>query len=236
MKKVFLWLFGFTFLLVTSCAHPTLTDFQTSTPPPTTSETTIKLPEPGQKGDMSVEEALLQRRSIREYIEAPLTISEVSQLLWSAQGITAEWGARTAPSAGALYPLEVYLVAGNVDGLTSGIYKYQPQGHELVIVIDGDLRAELSQAALSQLSVKEGAIDIVIAGVYEKTTKKYDDRGIRYVHMEAGHAAQNIYLQATALNLGTVTVGAFDDEQVKQVMGMPENESPLYIMPVGKKP
>jgi len=236
MKKNCLWVFCLALLLVLSCARPTLTDSQTTTPPlpTTTPETSIKLPEPNYKSETSLEEALLQRRSVREYTDTPLTISEVSQLLWSAQGITAEWGGRTAPSAGALYPLEVYLVAGNVGNLTSGVYKYQPEGHELTKIKDGDIRAELSQAALNQHSVEDGAINIVIAAVYERTTKKYGDRGVRYVHMEAGHAAQNIYLQATALNLGTVTVGAFDDEQVKQIIGMPVTEVPLYIIPVGK--
>ncbi len=178
---------------------------------------------------------MLGRRSVREYVSLPLSLEDISQLLWAAQGITSDWGGRTAPSAGALYPLEVYLVVGDVDGLESGVYKYQPQEHALIRVGDSDVRSELASAALEQSFIAQGAVDIVIAAVYERTTRKYGDRGVRYVHMEAGHAAQNIYLEAVALDLGTVTVGAFSDERVKDVLGMPESEVPLYIMPVGRK-
>jgi len=193
------------------------------------------LPEPRLKSEVSLEEALLKRRSIREYANLPLTLEDVSQLLWAAQGITAEWGGRTAPSAGALYPLEVYLAVGNVENLAAGVYKYKPERHELVKVRDDDVRGELAEAALGQNFVMEAAIDIVIAAVYERTTKKYGDRGVRYTHMEAGHAAQNIYLQATALDLGMVTIGAFYDDRVKDILGMLKNETPLYVIPVGKQ-
>ena len=204
------------------------------TPVPASSPT-LKLPEPRLQSKVSLEETLFKRRSVREYANLPLALEDISQLLWAAQGITAEWGGRTAPSAGGLYPLEVYLAVGSVENLGLGVYRYRPEGHELVKVRDGDVREELAKAALDQTWVKEGAIDIVIAAVYERTTKKYGDRGVRYVDMEAGHAAQNVYLQATALNLGMVTVGAFYDEQVKSVLGMLENEVPLYVIPVGKK-
>jgi len=193
------------------------------------------LPEPRLKSEVSLEETLFKRRSVREYAKLPLTLEDVSQLLWATQGITTEWGGRTAPSAGALYPLEVYLVVGNVENLAPGVYKYKPERHELVKVGDDDVRGELAKAALGQTWVKEGAIDIVIAAVYERTTRKYGDRGVRYVQMEAGHAAQNIYLQAAALNLGMVTVGAFYDDRVKEILGMPRNEVPLYVIPVGRK-
>jgi SagB-type dehydrogenase family enzyme len=193
------------------------------------------LPEPRLKSEVSLEEALLKRRSIREYANLPLTLEDVSQLLWAAQGITAEWGGRTAPSAGALYPLEVYLAVGNVENLAAGVYKYKPERHELVKVRDDDVRGELAEAALGQNFVMEAAIDIVIAAVYERTTKKYGDMGVRYTHMEAGHAAQNIYLQATALDLGMVTIGAFYDDRVKDILGMLKNETPLYVIPVGKQ-
>jgi len=196
---------------------------------------TLRLPEPRLKSGVSLEEALFKRRSVREYANLPLSLEEVSQLLWSAQGITAAWGGRTAPSAGGLYPLEVYLVAGDVKNLAPALYRYKPVGHELLKVKDGDVRQELARAALGQPWVKEAAINIVIAAVYERTTRKYGDRGIRYVHMEAGHAAQNIYLQATTHDLGVVTVGAFNDEQVKEILGMPANEVPLYVIPVGRK-
>jgi len=217
-----------------ACASPAPTLPPTPTPTPA-AVTTVQLPEPRLKSEVSLEEALLKRRSIRKYANLPLTLEDVSQLLWAAQGITTEWGGRTAPSAGALYPLEVYLTVGNVENLAAGVYKYKPERHELVKVRDGDVRGELAEAALGQNWVKEGAIDIVIAAVYERTTKKYGDRGVRYTHMEAGHAAQNIYLQAAALDLGMVTIGAFYDEQVKNIMGMPKNETPLYVIPVGKQ-
>ncbi|MGQ9706320.1 MAG: SagB/ThcOx family dehydrogenase [bacterium] len=195
----------------------------------------VKLPQPVLKGEMTVEEVLYRRRSVRQYSDEPLLLTTVSQLLWSAQGITdKKEGLRTAPSAGALYPLEVYLVAGNVIDLDCGVYKYSSDGHELILFLDSDMRDELYKSALFQLPVREAPIVIVITGVYERTTEKYGERGIRYVHMEAGHCAENIYLQATALNLGTVVIGAFNDEKVKKVLNLPEDEQPLYIMPVGK--
>jgi SagB-type dehydrogenase family enzyme len=195
----------------------------------------IKLPEPKYNSNASVEEALLQRRSVRKYKDEPLTLSEVSQLLWAAQGITEpKKGFRTAPSAGALYPLEVYVVIGEVADVAEGVYKYEPYEHELTKVRDGDVREELGVAALRQRWVGDGAIVIVFSAVYERTTQKYDDRGIRYVHIEAGHAAQNVCLQAASLNLGTVTVGAFKDEKVRKILNIPAQEQPLYLMPVGK--
>ncbi len=195
----------------------------------------IELPQPKLTGEMSLEEALLKRRSVREYNQIPLNLFKASQLLWAAQGETDKSGKRTAPSAGALYPLEVYLVAGNVEQLQAGIYHYIPGKHLLTVVKSGDVRAELKAAALNQSCVGEGAIVIVIAAVYARTEVKYGERAERYVHMEAGHAAQNICLEAAALSLGAVTVGAFDDERVSQIMGMPESEVPLYIIPVGNK-
>ncbi|MEN4007519.1 MAG: SagB/ThcOx family dehydrogenase [Methanobacteriaceae archaeon] len=198
-------------------------------------EKIIELPEPIHESNTSIEEALLRRRSIREYKDVPLTLAEVSQLLWAAQGITAPaWGGRTAPSAGATYPLETYVVIGNVEGIAEGVYRYIPHEHELVKVRGGDIRDELAVAALGQAWVREGAISIVFSAVYERTTERYGDRGIRYVHMEVGHAGQNVHLQAVSLNLGTVVVGAFHDEDVKRILNMPDNERPLYIMPVGR--
>ncbi len=204
-------------------------------PSPTPSDNIVELPEPRHDSDVSIEEVLLSRRSVREYTGEPLTLQDVSQLLWAAQGITDPRGYRTAPSAGGTYPLEVYMVVGDVEGLAEGVYKYNPSEHEIIKILDGDKREELYVAVLEQTWVKEAAIDMVIAAVYERTTERYGERGVKYVHMEAGHAAQNLYLQATALNLGTVTVGAFHDEQVKELLNMPENVQPLYVMPVGKK-
>lgn len=197
-------------------------------------EDMVKLPEPKYSSKISIEGALLERRSMRDYKKGPLMLSEVSQLLWAAQGITDPKGFRTAPSAGALYPLEVYIVVGNVSDLPAGVYKYKPRGHELVRISKGDKRSELSAAALGQPWVKGGAAVIVFSAVYERTTQKYGERGIRYVHIEAGHAAQNVYLQAVSLHLGTVVIGAFDDKVVKSIMNMTPKEEPLVIMPVGK--
>jgi len=195
----------------------------------------IQLPEPIVKGEMSLEEALLHRRSVREYSDAPLSLENVSQLLWAAQGVTNNTGGRTAPSAGGLYPLEVYLVAERVEGLNQGIYRYIPDTHRLETVKGGKFNEELCKRSLNQSWVKDGAINIVISGVYERTTKKYGERGVRYVHLEAGHAAQNICLQATALHLGAVTVGAFDDEGVRDLLEMGKGETPLYVIPIGRR-
>lgn len=197
---------------------------------------TIQLPSPEHESDTSVEEALLSRRSVREYRDQPLGLAELTQLLWAAQGITDQnRGFRTAPSAGGLYPLELYVVIGDVEGVAPGIYKYRPPAHDLVRVGQGDVREQLSDVAVEQRWVEEGAAVIVFAAVYERTTEKYGDRGIRYVHMEVGHAAQNVYLQAVSLDLGTVFVGAFFDEDLKQLLHMEETETPLGIMPIGKK-
>jgi SagB-type dehydrogenase family enzyme len=195
----------------------------------------VNLPSPNLKGETSLEEVLYERRSVREFSGDPLALAEVSQLLWSAQGITAGWGGRTAPSAGATYPLELYLVAGLVDGLPSGVYRYSPENHSLVRTREGDVRAALRTAALDQDWVKEAPASVIIAAAYERTTGKYGDRGVTYVHMEAGHAAQNLCLQAGSVDLGAVTVGAFDDEQVSDVVGLLTGESPLYVIPVGRK-
>jgi len=195
-------------------------------------KTIVKLPEPRYDSNTSIEEALLRRRSIREYSSEPLSLAEVSQLLWAAQGITSKWGGRTSPSAGATYPLELYVVVGEVKDLEKGVYKYDPKKHELRKVLDKDVREELGEAAFGQQWVKNAAIVIVFSAVYERTTKIYGERGIRYVHMEVGHAAQNVYLQAVSLELGTVVVGAFDDEKVKEILKI--KEDPLYLMPVGK--
>ena len=195
---------------------------------------TIRLPEPVQDSDTSIEEALSKRRSIRSYKDKPLTLAEISQLLWAAQGITSQGGLRTAPSAGALYPLKIYIVAGNVTDLPDGVYNYRPYKHELVRIVEGDKRNELCNAALGQTSGRNASAVMVFSAVYERTTMKYGDRGIKYVHIETGHAAQNVFLQAVPLNLGAVVIGAFDDEAVKEVLNMSESEQPLYIMPVGR--
>ncbi len=199
------------------------------------SKDVINLPEPSYSGGLSVEEALHKRRSIRDYTGRPITLAEVSQLLWAAQGITGSKGERTAPSAGATYPLETYLVAGNVDSLTEGVYKYQPHRHALVRFNSRDIRSALAGASFGQGFIGDGAVSIVFAAVYERTTRFYGQKGVRYVHMDVAHAAQNVHLQAESLNLGTVVIGAFDEDRVKRLLNLPDNEFPLYIMPIGRK-
>ncbi len=197
-------------------------------------QTVIKLPQPDHESGVSLEAAVKARKSSRSYQAAALTLAEVSQLLWAAQGVTRKNGMRTAPSAGALYPLEVYLEVDRVEQLAAGVYKYRPQSHELVQISDQEKRRALTAAGLGQGCIARGAVNIILAAVYERTAVKYGDRAVRYVHMEAGHAAQNIYLQAVVLGLGTVAGGAFDDHEVKKVLLFQRDEYPLYIMPVGR--
>lgn len=203
----------------------------------------VKLPEPRLSSAISVEEALLNRRSVREFDDEALTISQVSQLLWAAYGITEDrsspaflrGGFRTAPSAGGLYPLEIYLIAGKVTGLAAGIYKYRSENHTLEMISDGDVRKELAKAAVDQEFILTAPATLFFSADFSRTTQKYGNRGReRYVCMDLGHAAQNVYLQAYALNLGTCAVGAFTDEMVSMVMELTDNEEPLYLMPVGK--
>jgi SagB-type dehydrogenase family enzyme len=185
---------------------------------------------------MSVEEAIFRRRSKREYLDKPLDGLHLSQLLWASQGITEQrWGLRAAPSAGGTYPLEIYAVVGEgcVGGLGAGIYKYDPKEHSVVLVASGDHRIQLSSAALGQQWVAKAPVSIIVTAVYERTTRIYGRRGVRYVDMEAGHVGQNVYLIATAMGLGAVVVGAFDDEQVSNVLKLPKDQVPLYVIPVG---
>lgn len=196
---------------------------------------TINLPEPAHSGDISIEETLYKRRSIRSYSDMPISLEEASQLLWAAQGLSkSNMDLRTAPSAGATYPLEVYLVAGNIKGLEDGVYKYNPDKHELITILEKDVSNELCQAALNQSPIKTAAANIIICAVYERTAQRYGQRAVRYVHMEAGHAAQNIYLQAVSLKLGTVAIGAFYDDKVQNFLNTSDKEMPLYIMPIGR--
>jgi len=198
-----------------------------------TARVPIRLPRLTLSSERSLESVLQGRRSVREYSGKPLTHDEVAQLLWAAQGVTGPEGLRTAPSAGALYPLEVDVVVGDVDGLPSAIYRYRPDRHELVVGREGDRRRELRAAALGQDCVEAAAAVIALAAVYGRTSGKYGERGIRYVHMEVGHAAQNVCLQAAALGLGAVVVGAFEDGSVKRVLGLAGGEEPLALIPVG---
>lgn len=194
----------------------------------------IFLPEPKQKGDISLEEAIAIRRSIRKFKDEPITHEKVSQILWAAQGITDTVNKfRAVPSAGALFPLEVYITARKVEDLPSGIYKYEPNGHKLFLIKEGDVTAKLVREALWQDWIAKSSIVVIISAVFERTMAKYGKRGIQYVYLEAGHCAQNICLQAVALGLGTAPVGAFNDEGIQKIIGMQESEVPLYILPIG---
>jgi SagB-type dehydrogenase family enzyme len=195
----------------------------------------ITLPKPDRAGKIPFERALAGRRSVRSYSREPLTRAELSQLLWAAQGITSKDGGRTAPSAGALYPLELYVLAGRVRELPQGVYKYRPAKHDLIRISDEDLRAAVAAAALDQPSVKNGSVVILIAAVYARVTGKYGESGVMYTHMEVGLAAQNIYLQAETLGLGTVMIGAFYEDKVAALLELPQRETPLALMPVGRK-
>lgn len=197
--------------------------------------TMITLPSPETKNTFPLDDALQFRRSVRDFKDEPITLVEAGRLLWAAQGITSLGGFRTAPSAGALYPLETYLVAGRVEGLEPGIYRYLPAKHGLVRTRSGDYRVELAKASLGQLWMARAAAMVAISAVPARTARRYGERGRRYVYMEVGHAGQNVSLEAVALGLGTVVVGAFSDEEVKRVLGLPDGEEPLYLMPVGRK-
>ena len=193
----------------------------------------IRLPEPRLEGRVSVERALKARRSVRAFQTAPLTLGEISQLLWAAQGVTGSAGHRTAPSAGALYPLTLYLAVGKVSGLQPGVYRYDPADHSLVRTGEGDRRA-LVGAAAGQDWLEQAAAIVVISANPTRTTARYGARGQRYVHIEAGHAAENLSLQAAALGLGVTDVGTFDDAKVKRVMGLAAAEAPVLLLPIGR--
>ncbi len=194
----------------------------------------ISLPAPCLDGGFSLEHALRERRSLREFGKTALTREEISQLLWAAQGVTSRDGLRTAPSAGALYPLELYLAVGMAGDLDPGVYKYAPAGHKLAKIVAGDRRRELAATAHGQDCVADAAAVLVFAAAERRTTRKYGSRGVRYVHIETGHAAQNVFLQATALGLGAVVVGAFDDDRLRETLRLPDGEAPLYLMPLGR--
>jgi len=192
------------------------------------SEAEITLPNPSTSGGMAVAEAIAKRRSIRNFAGEPLTLEEVSQLAWAAQGITEpNRKYRAAPSAGALYPLELYVLTHE------GVFHYIPDRHSLAPITSKDRRSDLSRAALGQSFIADAALSFVITAVYARTEAKYGGRARMYVHMEAGHVAENIHLQAVALGLGSVPVGAFRDRAVSDVIGLPSDHTPLYIIPVG---
>lgn len=190
------------------------------------------LTKPTLKGGVSLEEALAARRSVRKFSGKSLEVKEIAQLLWAAQGITSEKGKRTAPSAGALYPLIVYLVAAEVKGLSPGVYRYKPREHALVKIKGADQREKLAQAAGGQRFVSDAPVSFVIAVNYGRMDL-YHRRGRMYADMEQGHVAQNILLQATALGLGAVPVGAISEGKLAKVLDLPADFTAEYLIPIG---
>ena len=209
-------------------------------------QTRIKLPSPQLKGKVSLEETILRRRAVRRYRRDPLDLSQLSQILWSAQGITGTREFRAAPSAGATYPLEIFVFVGKQgviaseakqapEELQAGIYHYEADSHSLSLHKPADLRPDLARATLDQEFIIDAPVDIVICALYHRTSYRYGRRGERYVHIEVGHVGQNLFLQAEALGLGAGIVGAYSDEQIAKVLGLPSELTPLLIMPVGYK-
>ena len=203
---------------------------------------TYILPSPQTEGEMSVEQALANRRSQRRFLDEELTTEQLSQILWAAYGVTRpiperefmRGGLRTAPSAGALYPFDIYVAVGNVIGIEKGLYKYVSEEHKIVRIMEKDIREELCAASWGQKMLQDAPVSVIYTAIFSRMTGKYGERGReRYVCMDLGHSAQNIYLQAEALNLGTCAVGAFEDEKLIKLLQLPEEEEPLYIMPVG---
>ncbi|NLB55612.1 MAG: SagB/ThcOx family dehydrogenase [Lentisphaerae bacterium] len=189
----------------------------------------IQLPQPDLSGTVSLERAIAGRRSIRNFTKRKITASELSLLLWAAQGITEPiGGGRSAPSAGATFPLNTYLFTGD------GVFQYENRQHALRKLSDKDMRSALSAVALHQQCVLSAPVSFLFTAIAERTTSRYGDRGVMYIHMEAGHAAQNLHLQAVALGLGSVPVGAFDEKEVAGLLELDSSETPLYIVPVGE--
>lgn len=198
-------------------------------------EDVVSLPPPEDDSGMTLEEAVERRRSVRSYSDDPVSLPQLSGILHSAQGITSERGYRAAPSAGATYPMTIYVVAERVDELAPGIYVYRPESSTLETLRTGAFLSDLAGAALGQSCITDAALAVVIMADYSVTTDVYGERGIRYVHMEAGHVSQNIYLRATSMGLGTVAVGAFSDNETAALLGVEDNLAPMYIMPVGSR-
>jgi SagB-type dehydrogenase family enzyme len=213
-------------VLLTSCQRSKPTDRPT-TPTASAQANEIPLSAPLTKGPLSLEEALSRRSSVRAYADRPLSLDDIAQLFWAAQGVTRPWGGRTAPSAGALYPLEIYAATAQ------GVYHYLPAAHRAEVTLQEDIRQALWEAGLRQEALRQASAIFVVTAVYDRTAGKYGARAERYVKLEAGHAAQNLLLQAVALDLGAVPIGAFHDEEVAAALRRTAEEEPLYLIPVG---
>ena len=186
----------------------------------------IELPKPQLKGIKSIEECIFERESVRRYKDKSIEIEKISQILWAAQG--KKGNKRTVPSAGATYPLEIYVTLKD-----KGFFHYNLERHKLELVTEENLTEKLAIASWKQNFIAEAYLNVLICAEYSRTTKRYGERGIRYVYMEVGHCGQNIHLQAVALGLVSVPIGAYKDEKVKEVLDLPKNIEPLYIIPIG---
>jgi len=198
----------------------------------------MQLPDPKLDGDVSLERTIHQRRTIRSFHSKTLTLKQLSQLLWAAQGITEPGGfKRAAPSAGALYPMDIYGAVGEdcIEGLNPGVYLYEPAIHSFSLIQKGDMRRDIAMASLGQMWMSYAPITLVITAEYSRIMGKYGQRGMRYAMIEAGHIGQNIFLQSQAMGLEAGIVGAFEDQKVIQVMGIKSTHEPLLLMPVGYK-
>jgi SagB-type dehydrogenase family enzyme len=197
----------------------------------------VKLPPPVFKGTVSVEEALKARRTVRQFAGRGLDLKQVAQLLWGADGISDRRGLRTAASAGATYPLEIYLVVGErgVAEVPAGIYRYLVKEHALETAVKGDLCQVVARACLHQSWMAAAPVMLVIAAEYRRCTARYGERGLMYTHMEAGHVGTNVFLQAEAMGLGAGIVGAFEDQGLSSILQLPSQYEPLLVMPVGHK-
>ncbi|RKX29124.1 MAG: nitroreductase [Candidatus Zixiibacteriota bacterium] len=197
---------------------------------------TVSLRKPS-SGNKSVEEAIAQRCSVRHFAETPVSLEELSQLLRAAAGITHESNGvslRAVPSGGALYPCEVYIVVQNVDSLTSGLYHFQVSDTSMELLDNGDYGHQLHLASFRQNAVGSPPVTIILTARFDRSTRKYGDRGYRYTYIEAGAIAENICLQAVSLGLGTVFIGAFNDDALNQLLGIDGiEESALLILPIG---
>lgn len=191
------------------------------------------LQEPVPRGLGGLAEAFFARRSGRSFSGEPLSLAAAGTLLFAAQGVNRRRGFRTAPSAGALYPLEIYLAAGLVEGLSAGVYHYEPVGHGLSRMAEGDARAALAEAALGQSWMATAPAMLAVCAVYERCMRKYGRRGVRYTDIEAGCAAQNAALAAANLGLSLTVVGAFSDEDAGRILCCSPRATPLALMPVG---
>jgi SagB-type dehydrogenase family enzyme len=198
----------------------------------------ISLPKPSFDGKVSVEKAIKERRTIRDFKERILSLAHLSQLLWATQGITDPTiGGRAAPSGGALYPLDIYVLIGEngVEKMEAGVYHYLPREHSVSMISKGDRRREIASASLGQMWMAKAPVTYIITSEYKRITGKYGERGVRYALIEVGHVGQNLFLQAEALGLGAGIVGAFNDLEVSKVADLPPKHEPLLMMPVGYK-